>query len=57
MTRKQKNEIVDRFAEQYRNAGELIVSDDEALCRLLGTLEIGVADREIGDYLCSFLIA
>jgi hypothetical protein len=57
MTRKQKNEIVDRFAEQYRDAGELIVSDDEALCRLLTTLEIGVTDREIGDYLCSFLIA
>ncbi len=57
MTRKQKNEIVDRFAEQYRNVGELIVSDDEALCRLLATLEIGVTDREIGDYLCSFLIA
>lgn len=57
MTRQQKNEIVDRFAEQYQNVGTLIVGDDESLCRLLATLEIGVSDREIGDYLCSFLIA
>ncbi|HJW75130.1 MAG TPA: hypothetical protein VJ787_05615 [Thermoleophilia bacterium] len=57
MTRRQRNEIVDRFAEQYGHIGRLIVSDDESLCRLLATLEIGVTDRELGDYLCSFLTA
>lgn len=57
MTRKQKNAVVDRFAEQYHDAGALIVSDDESLCRLLTTLEIGVTDRELGVYLCSFLTA
>ncbi len=57
MTRKQRNEIVDRFAEHYQHVGALIVGDDESLCRLLTTLEVGVRDREIGDYLCSFLIA
>jgi hypothetical protein len=57
MTRKQKNQVVDRFAEHYRDVGALIVDDDEALCRLLSTLQIGVSDRELGDYLCSFLTA
>lgn len=57
MTRKQRNQIVERFADQYQDVGALIVGDDESLCRLLGTLEIGVSDRELGDYLCSFLIA
>jgi len=57
MTRKQKNAVVERFAEHYHNVGTLIVNDDESLCRLLRTLEIGVTDRELGDYLCSFLTA
>jgi chemotaxis methyl-accepting protein methylase len=57
MTSKQRNQIVERFAEQYQDIGALIVGDDESLCRLLGTLKIGVSDRELGDYLCSFLIA
>jgi hypothetical protein len=57
MTRKQRNGIVERFAEQYQDVGALIVNDDECLCRLLGTLQMGVSDRDIGDYLCSFLIA
>jgi hypothetical protein len=57
MTRKQKNAVVERFAEQYHDVGTLIVSDDESLCRLLSTLDIGVTDRELGDYLCSFLTA
>ena len=57
MTRKQRNQIVERFAELYDDVGALIVGDDESLCRLLGTLHIGVSDRELGDYLCSFLTA
>jgi len=57
VTRKEKDALVDRFIEQYGDLGTLIVSDDESLCRLLATLEIGVEDHEIGDYLCSFLTA
>ena len=57
MTRKQRNQIVERFAQRYKDVGTLIVGDDETLCRLLRTLEIGASDRELGDYLCSFLIA
>lgn len=57
MTRRERSEIVDRFIEQYGDLGNLIVSDDDSLCRLLATLEIGVEDHEIGDYLCSFLTA
>ena len=57
MTRKEKDALVDRFIEQYGDLGTLIVSDDESLCRLLATLEIGVDDHAIGDYLCSFLTA
>jgi hypothetical protein len=57
VTRKEKDALVDRFIEQYGDLGTLIVSDDESLCRLLATLEIGVDDHAIGDYLCSFLTA
>jgi len=57
VTRRERSEIVDRFIEQYGDLGNLIVSDDDSLCRLLATLEIGVEDHEIGDYLCSFLTA
>ena len=35
--------------------GALIVGDNQSLCRLLSSLEIDVEDREIGDYLTSFL--
>jgi hypothetical protein len=55
LTRKEKTEVVERFIDQYGDLGDLIVGDDESLCRLLTTLEIGVEDHEIGDYLCSFL--
>jgi hypothetical protein len=55
MTRKEKAEAVDRMLDRYERLGALIVDDDEALCRLLTTLEIGTDDHEIGDYLTSFL--
>jgi hypothetical protein len=40
---------------RYENLGATIVDDNECLSRLLRTLEIGGEDREIGDYLHSFL--
>ena len=55
MTRKEKAEAVDRMLDRYDHLGALLVGDDESLCRLLTTLEIGAEDREIGDYLTSFL--
>lgn len=57
MTRKERAEMVDHMLDRYESLGALVVGDDESLCRLLATLEIGVADREIGDYLTSFLTA
>jgi len=56
MTRKEKAEVVDRMLDRYHHLGQLLVGDDESLCRLLTTLEIGAEDREIGDYLTSFLV-
>jgi hypothetical protein len=56
MTRKEKAEVVDRMLDRYHHLGALLVDDNESLCRLLTTLEIGAEDREIGDYLTSFLV-
>jgi hypothetical protein len=55
MTRKERAEIVDRVLGRYDRLGALIVGDNQSLCRLLNSLEIDVEDREIGDYLTSFL--
>lgn len=55
MTRKEKAEVVDHVLSRYRHLGALLVEDNESLCRLLTTLEIGAEDHEIGDYLTSFL--
>ncbi len=55
MTRKERAEIVDRVLDRYDRLGALIVGDNESLCRLLNALEVDVEDREIGDYLTSFL--
>jgi hypothetical protein len=55
MTRKEKAEVVDRMLDRYNHLGALLVSDNESLCRLLATLEMSADDRELGDYLSSFL--
>jgi len=55
MTRNEKVAVVDRMLVRYANLGSTIVDDNECLSRLLRTLEIGGEDREIGDYLHSFL--
>jgi hypothetical protein len=39
------------------NIGKTIVGDDTCLARLLATLRLDLEDREVGDYLCSFLVA
>jgi hypothetical protein len=57
VTREQKEQVVDSVLARYEHLGATIVADDQSLCRLLQTLELAVTDRDVGDYLCSFLIA
>ena len=57
MTREEREQAVDSALERYEHLGATVVSDDQTLCRLLGTLEFSDADRDVGEYLCSFLIA
>ncbi len=55
MTSEEKDRAVDAVLDRYEHLGATIVSDDQTLCRLLRTLELGGADSDVGDYLCSFL--
>jgi len=55
MTQAEKKEIIARLLGRYNGIGPILVRDDASLCRLLTTLQIGGTDREIGDYLASFL--
>lgn len=57
MTREEKDQAVDRVLARYQQLGATIVSDDTTLCRLLQTLEFSNSDRDVGEYLCSFLTA
>ena len=57
MTREEKEQAVDSTLTRYEHLGATVVSDDQTLCRLLRTLEFSGADRDVGEYLCSFLIA
>lgn len=57
MTREEKDRRMDEVLAGYAHVGETIVSDDQTLYRLLQTLECSTADRDVGDYLCSFLTA
>ncbi len=57
MTREEKEQAADEVLARYERLGATIVGDDESLCRLLRTLEFSVADKDVGEYLCSFLTA
>ena len=57
MTREDKERAVDGVLSRFEHLGATVVSDDQTLCRLLQTLEFSEADRDVGEYLCSFLIA
>jgi hypothetical protein len=52
-----KDRAVNAVLASYQHLGATVVSDDQTLCRLLRTLEFSGADRDVGEYLCSFLIA
>lgn len=55
MTREEKEMAADAVLARYEHLGAVVVSDDSALCRLLQTLEFSGADKDVGEYLCSFL--
>ena len=57
MTREEKDRAVDAAMARYEHLGATVVSDDQTLCRLLQTLEFSGADRDVGEYLCSFITA
>jgi hypothetical protein len=57
VTREEKDQAVDSTLARYKHLGATVVSDDQTLCRLLQTLEFSGADRDVGEYLCSFLTA
>jgi hypothetical protein len=55
VTREEKDQAVEAVLDRYEHLGATIVGDEQTLCRLLRTLELGDADRDVGEYLCSFL--
>jgi hypothetical protein len=58
MTRAEKDSNIQAMLGRYgHNVGRTIVGDDTCLARLLATLKLDLEDREVGDYLCSFLVA
>jgi hypothetical protein len=58
MTRAEKESNVQTMLGRYgHNVGAAIVGDDMCLARLLATLKLDLEDREVGNYLCSFLVA
>jgi hypothetical protein len=58
MTRAEKESNVQAMLGRYgHKIGAAIVGDDTCLARLLATLRLDLEDREVGDYLCSFLVA
>lgn len=57
MTREEREIAADTVLARYERLGATMVSDDQALCRLLQTLALADSDRDVGEYLCSFLVA
>ncbi len=57
VTREEKELAADEVLCRYEHLGATVVSDDQTLCRLLKTLHFSDADRDVGEYLCSFLTA
>jgi hypothetical protein len=58
MTRAEKDGAVqEQLAHHGQRVGKTVVEDDTCLGRLLATLELDLEDREVGNYLCSFLVA
>jgi hypothetical protein len=58
MTRADKDRTIQDVLGRYgHRVGKTVVEDDTCLGRLLATLKFDLEDREVGNYLCSFLVA
>jgi hypothetical protein len=58
MTRAERDNIIQDVLGRYgHSVGRTVVEDDMCLGRLLATLKFDLEDREVGDYLRSFLVA
>jgi hypothetical protein len=57
MTREEKEQAAEAVLARYEQLGATVVGDDVSLCRLLRTLEFSSADKDVGEYLCSFITA
>jgi hypothetical protein len=58
MTRAEKEDTIQDVLGRYgHKVGKTVVEDDMCLGRLLATLKLDLGDCEVGDYLCSFLVA
>jgi hypothetical protein len=61
VTRDEREQAIDTMLAGYRHLGQTIgatvVGDDHTLCRLLRMLEFSGPDKDVGEYLCSFLTA
>jgi hypothetical protein len=57
MTREEKQRAEDAVLAKYGAVGATVVSDDSILCRLLQGLQFSAADKDVVDYLCSYLVA
>ena len=57
MTREEKERAVEEVLAQYEHLGATVVGDDSTLCRLLRTFQCSGTDRDVGEYLSSFLTA
>lgn len=58
MTRAEKNKTISDIMDRYDDRiGDLIVGDNGALARLLGTLQFDISDSDVGEYLCTYLVA
>ena len=58
MTCAEKDKVIQELLGQNgQRVGRTVVEDDTCLVRLLATLRQDLEDREVGDYLCSFLVA
>jgi hypothetical protein len=60
VTRDEREQVIDTMLAGYRHPGTIgatVVGDDHSLCRLLRMLEFSGPDKDVGEYLCSFLTA
>jgi hypothetical protein len=55
VTRKERMQRIDRFLDCHADLGQLLVADDQCLYRLLQALGVDTTDRDLAEYLVSFL--